>query len=112
MTTTESGREAEDLVAKHLAKQGYKVLGKNWRSRWCEIDIVASLGNKVYFVEVKYRKNANWGDGVDAITAKKLTQMSFAAELWVSNNSWQGDYELMVASVGGDPPTIEHIIEL
>jgi Holliday junction resolvase-like predicted endonuclease len=63
-------------------------------------------------VKVKYRNSPNWGNSLDAITAKKQSQMSFAAELWVSNNDWQGDYELMAASVGGDPPKIKQIIEL
>lgn len=112
MTTTQTGRDAEDEVAKHLRKNGYKISSQNWRTRWCEIDIIATRTDIVYFVEVKYRNSNTWGDGLDAITPKKLEQMTFAAELWVQNQNWVGDYVLMVASVSGVPPKIEELIEL
>lgn len=112
MTTTSLGREAEDLVAKQLGGRGYKIIYTNWRTRYCEIDIVATKGKTVYFIEVKYRKSSNWGDGFDAITSKKLKQMKFAAEIWLSNNKWEGQSLLMVASVAGEPPQILDIIEL
>ena len=111
MSTTDIGRQAESLAADYLKKKGYKILSKNWRTRWCEIDIVATKNKVVYLAEVKYRKTANWGDGVDAITQKKLQQMAFAAEYWVADNDWQGDYELLAISMGGDPPAIEQVIE-
>ena len=112
MSTTEIGREAEAMAAEYLRKNGYKILSQNWRTRWCEIDIVASKSKIVYFVEVKYRKTSNWGDGLEAITPKKLEQMSFASEFWVSQNSWRGDYQLAAASATGIPPRITDFIIL
>lgn len=101
MSTTSIGRQAETKAATYLTNLDYKVLVKNWRTRFCEIDIVARKNNRVYFVEVKYRKSSDWGGGVDYITSKKLKQMSFAAELWVASNNWQGDYQLAVIEVSG-----------
>lgn len=112
MTTTSTGRNAENIVAKHLVSQGYVVVTMNWRTRWCEIDIVATKKKVVYFVEVKYRERPHWGDGLDAITDKKLQQMTFAAEMWVQVNGWDGDSRLVAASVTGQPPVITEIIEL
>jgi uncharacterized protein (TIGR00252 family) len=112
MSTTETGRTAEDLVADELKKHGFKILSQNWRTRWCEIDIVARRKSTVYLVEVKYRKSESWGDGLDAITPRKLKQMEFAAELWVGDNNWTGDIELMAASVSGRPPKVDQIIEI
>lgn len=102
MTTTNTGRAAEDAAAKFLRDKGYKIIEQNWRTRWCEIDIVANHKNRVYFVEVKYRKSSTWGSGLDYITKKKLEQMTFAAEFWVSNNGWNGDYSLSAAEVTGN----------
>ncbi len=112
MSTTQIGREAEQVVAQTLQKQGYEILAQNWRTRWCEIDIVAKRHKRVYFVEVKYRKVGTWGDGLDAITPKKLQQMMFAAELWVSEHNWQNDTVLLVASASGSPPRVDELIEL
>lgn len=37
-----SGKQAEKVATEHRANQGHKILAKNWRTRMCEIDIVAS----------------------------------------------------------------------
>jgi Holliday junction resolvase-like predicted endonuclease len=42
MKTTLIGNEAEEQVAETLSSDGYKILAQNWRTRVCEIDIVAS----------------------------------------------------------------------
>lgn len=106
MSTTESGRQAESRVADYLIKQEkWKILTKNWRNRWCEIDIVARHKNTVYFVEVKYRGSSKWGDGFEAITSTKLSRMARAAEAWVLINHWEGDYQL--AAVRASDYTIE-----
>lgn len=112
MSTTQLGKTAEDVVGKKLKNDGYTIIAQNWRTKYCEIDIVASKQDIVYFVEVKYRKNSQWGDGFDAITPKKLKQMGLSARIWISSNDWQGDALLMAASVAGDPPQILDIIEL
>jgi uncharacterized protein (TIGR00252 family) len=112
VSTTDTGRMAEAAVASYLKNQGYKILDQNWRTRWCEIDIVAQQGEAIYFVEVKYRKTSNQGDGLDYITPKKLQQMSFAAEFWVARNNWHGEYALAAASVFGDTFEVKNVIEL
>lgn len=110
MSTTKTGREAEDASADFLIKQGFNIIAQNWRTRWCEIDIVASKNIIVYFIEVKYRKNNSYGDGLDAVTDTKLKQMTFAAEIWVNDNKWNGDYELAVISANSDPLKIDNFI--
>jgi uncharacterized protein (TIGR00252 family) len=112
MSTTELGQRAEQAVADYLKKKGYKILEHNWRTRWCEIDVVAQKGQTVFFVEVKYRESDRQGDGLEYITPKKLTQMTFAAELWVSNHNWQGEYCLVAAGVTGTSFIVQEIIEL
>lgn len=112
MSTTDTGRKAEAAVATELQKQGYRVRAQNWRTKWCEIDIVATKGETAYFVEVKYRNATTWTDGLDAITPKKIDQMSFAAELWVQTNNWSGNYELVAASVSGPNFTVDAILEI
>lgn len=102
MSTTSTGRSAEDAAADYLNAKGYKILDRNWRTRWCEIDIVAEKDKCIYFVEVKYRKSEAWGSGLEYITPKKLKQMAFAAEFWVSSNKWAGDYGLSGIEITGD----------
>ncbi|HKU18508.1 MAG TPA: YraN family protein [Candidatus Saccharimonadales bacterium] len=101
MTTTETGQQAEAAAAAFLERNGCTVLERNWRTRLCEIDIVAERAGIVYFCEVKYRKSARQGSGLEYITPQKLRQMAFAAESWVHAHGWQGEYELCGIEVSG-----------
>ena len=109
MTNYAAGHAAEKRAAEHLQSLGYKIREINWKTKWCEIDIVAEKDGAVYFVEVKYRRNTNQGHGLDYITPKKLRQMAFAAESWVHMNKWGGDYQL--AALGIDNKHFE-LVEL
>lgn len=111
MSSTSTGREAENAVAEYLYSKNYRVLEQNWRTRICEIDIVAKKDNTIYFVEVKYRANDNQGGGLDYITAKKLKQMNFAAQIWVSEHEWTGDYCLSAAEVTGEDFTVTQFLK-
>jgi len=110
MNTTDIGRHAEEKVAELLRSNGHKIDAMNWRTRWCEIDIVSILDSCVYFTEVKYRSSTDWGDGFSYITSKKFKQMKFAAEMWISDNNWQDEAALQGASV--DSKGSIEIIEL
>jgi uncharacterized protein (TIGR00252 family) len=99
MKTTFVGQNAEARVAKLLEKAGFKILARNWRTRVCEIDIVANKNQIVYFVEVKFRSSEKQGSGLEYITSKKLKQMHFAAEIWVQQNDWAGDYRIVAAEI-------------
>lgn len=112
MNTTAIGRQAEELTANYLTQNGFQIIEHNWRTRYCEIDLVASQNKVIYLVEVKYRRS-NWqGSGVEQITAAKLQKMRFAAQMWVTKHAWLGDYRLMVCSVAGRPPTIKRCVLL
>jgi Holliday junction resolvase-like predicted endonuclease len=82
-------------------------LEQNWRTRWCEIDLIATKRHVVYFVEVKYRRNTAFGGGLEYITPRKLAQMHFAAEFWISRNQKVvGDYRLAAMEVTGQDYTV------
>jgi len=101
MTSFDTGRQAETAAAEYLKKQGYAIVGQNWRTRFCEIDIIAQKGKAVYFCEVKYRRTDNQGGGLEYITLKKFHQMQFAAEAWVHLAGWKGEYQLTAIEVSG-----------
>lgn len=103
---TEFGKMAEEAAAGYLVDRGFSVLARNWRCRWCEIDIVATRGATIYFVEVKYRRSTRWGDGLEYITPKKLRQMHFAAALWIARYNWTGDYCVSAVAVTGSQFTV------
>lgn len=99
--STELGRRAEQVAAEFLARRGHQVLARNWRTRWCEIDIITSQNSVVYFVEVKYRRTTAFGGGLDYITPKKLAQLHFAAEFWLAKGNQAAEYRLAAVEVTG-----------
>ena len=112
-TTKSIGDRAESAVADYLTSIGHVILARNWKTRMCEIDIVSQFNDIIYFTEVKYRKNANQGDGFAAITAQKLRQMKFAAEYYALKNKLdQSNMFLAGADVSGvDFTLIDWLVE-
>ena len=113
-TTRSIGDAGEQATAEWLASQGHEILARNWRTKWCEIDIISHRENALFFTEVKYRKNARYGDGLAAITTKKQQQIRFAAELFLAQHPQFAahDIQLLAADVTGRPPEVKQVIDL
>ena len=111
VSTKQVGNNAEDLVLTHLKNTGHKLLQKNWRTKFCEVDIITEYNNVIYFTEVKYRKNSDRGSGLEMITNKKLKQMKLAVNIYMSNKS-NAECILAVASVSGIPMKIDDWLEI
>jgi len=110
-STTDTGRKAEQAAKVYLEMRGYKVLEQNWRRPQAEIDIIARKNEVVYFVEVKYRLNQAQGGGLEAITPTKLKQMRRAAELWIQEEKYQGEYSLAAIELAGPTFAIMNFID-
>lgn len=113
-TTRQIGDRGEQAAADWLVADGHEIIARNWRTRYCEIDIVSKKDNVLYFTEVKYRKNDNFGDGLAAITNKKQQQMRFSAEIFIAKNAQYEncDMRLMAISVDGNPPIVKERVVL
>lgn len=117
MTNYTHGHEAEKVAARHLESLGYTVISLNWRHARAEIDIVAQKRPRfrahgpVILFEVKYRKTDSQGRGLEYITPTKLKQMQFAAELWVAENNYDGEYTLGAIELSGETYEITEVIE-
>ena len=114
MTTRQIGDKGEQAAADWLTADGHEIVARNWRTRYCEIDIVSVKDEVLYFTEVKYRKNDDFGDGLAAITAKKQRQIRFAAELFLAGRPEYSGMaaKLLAASVSGDPPAVQAVVEV
>ena len=106
------GDTAEAYVVKWLISEGYKIIDTNWRTKYCEIDVIAKKDGIVLFIEVRYRKQQIWGSGVESITPKKLRQMQFAADAWMSKHNYIDNASICAAGVSGDPMRLDDFIEI
>ena len=101
-TTRAIGDAGEQTAADWLAADGHEIIARNWRTRYCEIDIVSMKDGTLYFIEVKYRKNDDFGGGLAAITAKKQQQMRFAAELFIAKHPQYEGRDMRMLAVAVD----------
>lgn len=85
------GRKGEDLAAEHLLKGGYRIIERNYRNNYGEIDIIAlDLSRKIptfVFIEVKTRKNDLFSHPSEAVTRKKQMQISRVAMAYLAKNN-------------------------
>lgn len=107
-TSKSIGDNGEDVAAMWLSAHGYDIVARNWKTKFCEIDIIAKKDRTVYFVEVKHRKTTQQGGGMAAITPRKLRQMRFAAELYRTRHTNDAsEWRLAVVATNGDIPQFE-----
>lgn len=113
-TTTKSiGDLGENAAAAELVRQGHVILDRNWKTKMCEIDIVSRKNDTVYFVEVKHRKNSKHGDGLAAVTSKKVQRMTFAAKLYIKMHQLNDvDVRLVAISTIGNDPVVDSFVEI
>jgi len=112
-TTKSIGDEAETLAAQFLENDGHTVLERNWKTKFCEVDIISAKGSTIYFTEVKYRKDDTHGDGLAAVTAKKQQQMRFAAEYYLAVRQLGSALaHIAVVAVAGAPMRVIAHLEL
>lgn len=87
----EFGKRGEELAARHLSKLGYEVIDKNYRTQVGEIDIVAKEGGTLVFVEVKSRRDENFGPPELAVNYRKRRQLTRAAFLYLTRKKKQNE---------------------
>jgi putative endonuclease len=80
------GRLGENLACRELERRGYVILARRYRQSGGEIDIVARDGGTVVFIEVKARDGRDFGDGAEAVTARKRRRIVQAATDYVMRN--------------------------
>ncbi len=80
------GKFGEDLAVAELERRGYAVLARRYRTRYGEIDIVASHDGTIVFVEVKARATAEFGSAAEAVTARKQRRLSAMAVDYMARN--------------------------
>lgn len=77
------GKEGEEVAAKFLENKGYKILERNYYTRFGEIDLVASKNNILTFVEVKLKHGEGFGTPEEMIGNSKLSRVQRMAEFYL-----------------------------
>lgn len=108
-----TARLGEDAACNFLKKLGYKIIDRNFRVGYGEIDIIAIDNNVLVFVEVKTRSSDNFGTPFEAITPWKLRPLIRTAQFYKQTHKNLPDSlridAIGVKVIGADIESIEHI---
>jgi len=101
------GRIGEDIAAQFLERKGYRVIEKNYRKPWGEIDIIAEKGGTVRFVEVKAVSRESFPDGSremdyrpeEMVDLRKLRKLARTANLYMERTKDEREFQIDVVGV-------------
>ena len=109
----ELGIWGEKLAADYLRHKGYTIIERDWKSGHRDIDIIATNGEVVVFVEVKTRRNRVFGEPEEAIDYRKLQHLRAAINHYVKSKCIHNSIRMDAITVVGTPeenePEITHI---
>lgn len=103
MTSKEKGNRGEDLAVSDYVARGYRVLDRNFRCRYGEIDAVLEKENRIVFLEVKVVDFSGLESLPDLIGRTKQRHIRESARNYLSTKNWQNrDFRFDVAAVLSD----------
>ena len=103
-TTKQLGDRGEQIVVDYLVKSGHEIVARNYKTKLFEVDIISRKNEMLYFTEVKYRSDHDFGEALDFIDKKKQQKMHLAVAGFLATHPEYADFTpiLAVAAVGED----------
>jgi len=95
-TTRDKGSDAEEASCMYLTKQGLKLIQKNYHCRHGEIDLIMRQDDTLVFIEVRYRKNNNYGGALESVTPAKKKKVQATVLHYIQSNAIKGDVRIDV----------------
>ncbi|MGL4849065.1 MAG: YraN family protein [Clostridium sp.] len=81
------GNYGEDLAEKFLLSKGFKILKRNFRNRFGEIDFICQKDSTISFVEVKTRYSNTFGFPLESVTSKKRKNIIYLSKYYILENN-------------------------
>ncbi|WIF94625.1 YraN family protein [Caminicella sporogenes] len=98
MKNKELGDLGEKLAVEYIEDKGYKIVEKNFRCKFGEIDIIAKNDNFYIFIEVKTRKSLNFGRPIESITKNKINHITKTIFYYLNKNNIK-NYNIRIDAV-------------
>ncbi|GAB2637141.1 YraN family protein [Nocardia goodfellowii] len=107
------GARGEELAARYLLATGWEIVGRNWRCRFGELDLIAHDSKVTAFIEVKTRRGLGFGRPEESVTYQKRRRIRQLALLWLHEQDgpfrWVRFDVISVLLLPGEQPAIEHL---
>ena len=112
-STQNIGEMGEEYAVKFLNKKKYKILERNYRKRYGEIDIIAENKNYIVFVEVKTRRDRRFAEPHQALTKAKQKRILIAANHYIRFNQIDAEIRFdLITIIPSETPPLTHYEEV
>ncbi len=101
-TRSSKGRAAEELAYNHLRKNGLNLIDKNFHSRHGEVDLIMQHHDTLVFIEVRYRKNLDYGGAKESITPNKQQKIRKTALYYMQKKGREFNARFDVIAITGE----------
>lgn len=107
----DTGMFGEQYACEYLKTKGYRILARNYHSRYGEIDVIASNDRYLVFAEVKTRSPGAIAQPQAAVTKSKQQKLIKTALLWMQKNppEKQPRFDVIALTVGGEPLAVTEL---
>ena len=102
MNKREKGFKYENLAKIFLINNGLEFVRSNYYSEYGEIDLIFIEGDALIFVEVKYRKNSDYGFAEESVTQAKLKKIINISLNYISETDWNGGCRYDLVAINGE----------
>lgn len=106
------GRTGEEAALQYLDQQGYRILERNFRCRFGEIDLIARDGQTLVFIEVKTRRSRMFGAPALAVTKEKQRRLIKTSQFYLSQKGAAQPvcrFDVVTVQIEGGEPRVEVI---
>ena len=108
MNTKQIGDHYETIATNVVKKEKYQILNTNFKTRFGEIDLICNHNNTIIFIEVRYRKNLEYGGPKESITTTKQKKIIKSAEIYLNKyNLHNQDCRFDVLCISSYQPKIK-----
>ena len=112
MNRLDRGRSSEELAWNHLRRAGYRLVARNLRTRFGEIDLVVERGDTLVFVEVRSRASARFGTPLESVDGRKRRQVARLAADFLARrrlDDRRARFDVVAVEWQDGVPKVEHV---
>jgi len=106
------GQRGEEIAVQYLQNRGYRILGRNFRTRYGELDVICMKKDVLVFVEVKTRRSLAYGTAEEALTPAKIEHIRKVALHYLNAHPVKHKeirFDVITILMTNDEPKLNHI---
>lgn len=112
--TQRLGEQGEQIAERWLLARGWTILERRWKSGRRDLDLVATQGELVAFVEVKARRRPDFGGPVEAVGWRKQRELQRSARCWIDRHGTPGQayrFDVIGVLLEGENIRVRHVAD-